>query len=300
MSRLDRHVSAVQTRIALGTFLKALAWAAILIDRLAQVRLPRPMMWFWIGCGVTVVASLAYTIWRRPTRAEAAVAIDEKLALKEKFSTALYVRPSNDPFAKAAVYDAEKTAEKLDLGKRFPIQWPKALGGTAFAAAVAVTTFLCLPKFDLFGMETRRQEKIQAEQIQQTQARDAVRKAIARIEAAPKAVADKPEIRLALADLKKMSERPPADTTHAQQKAQQALENLDKAIKQRIEANKEFAIAQNEAKQMRNLEPPKEDTGPIAEAHRAMSQAKFEDAVQKLDEAVRNFDKMSEKEKQKS
>ena len=30
----------------------------------------------------------------------------EKLQLKEKFSTALYIRPSQDPFAMAAVRDA--------------------------------------------------------------------------------------------------------------------------------------------------------------------------------------------------
>ena len=54
---------------------------------------------------------MGYAIWRRPTKYQAAVAIDEKLSLQEKFSTALYIRPSSDPFAAAAVQDAEQTAE---------------------------------------------------------------------------------------------------------------------------------------------------------------------------------------------
>ena len=37
---------------------------------------------------------------------KAAVAIDARLSLKEKFSTALYARPIKDPFAQAVVKDA--------------------------------------------------------------------------------------------------------------------------------------------------------------------------------------------------
>src|SRR5437588_2578347 len=171
MSRLDRHVSTVQTKMAVGTFLKALAWAgivyaivvwaAVLLDRLVQVHLPRQVMWFWIGVGITVAVSLAYSLWRRPSRYEAAVAIDDKLALKEKFSTALYVRPSSDPFAKAAVYDAEKTADTVNLQKKFPVRVPGALGGTAVAAIAVFLTAWLLPTFDLFGVEAHRQQQAQ-------------------------------------------------------------------------------------------------------------------------------------------
>src|SRR5688500_14529411 len=122
MSRLDRHVAMVQNKLALGRFLTALAWSllvfgavvwgTILVDRMFQVRPPREMVLFWAGAGLAVLTALSYSIWRRPTPQQAAVAIDAKLQLKEKFSTALYVRPMKDPFAAAAVKDAERKAEQ--------------------------------------------------------------------------------------------------------------------------------------------------------------------------------------------
>src|SRR3982750_787386 len=102
MSRLDRHVAMVQNKLALGRFVSAVAWASvfwagavwlgIVIDRLFRGR-PIGAKW-WIGGGLAGCALIAtvYALIRRPTRHDAAVAIDEKLALKEKFSTALYAR----------------------------------------------------------------------------------------------------------------------------------------------------------------------------------------------------------------
>ena len=66
MSRLDRHISLVRGKLMLGQFLKGLAWsalalaavvwAAILIDRLIQVHLPRQGMLLLIGCGAVIVS----------------------------------------------------------------------------------------------------------------------------------------------------------------------------------------------------------------------------------------------------
>src|SRR3954469_22828380 len=119
MSRLDRHVAFVQNKLALARFIYAVAWAlliyagvvwvAIIVDRLAHVRPIRPDIWFYSGLGAAVLAATIYAMIKRPDAKAAAIAIDEKLALKEKFSTALYVRPLNDPFARAAVLDAERT-----------------------------------------------------------------------------------------------------------------------------------------------------------------------------------------------
>src|SRR5687768_8122983 len=150
MSRLDRHVAVVQSKLTLTTLLSALAWAllfygvivwlTILANKVFGVHLPRPLMWFFSGLGVSVAAALSYALWHRPTRHEAAVAIDEKLQLKEKFSTALYVRPSSDPFAAAAVRDAEHTADNVSLNKQFPLRFPRAGIATVIVAALALLT----------------------------------------------------------------------------------------------------------------------------------------------------------------
>src|SRR5215470_16513329 len=102
MSRLDRHVAMVQNKLALDRFVHALAWAAVvfaaavwvgvLVDRFAHVRPPHLKWVLWGGVAACGLAALIWSLIRRPTAHEAAVAIDERLALKEKFSTALYAR----------------------------------------------------------------------------------------------------------------------------------------------------------------------------------------------------------------
>src|SRR5439155_1976357 len=100
----------------------AVLWVAIVIDRVFRVRPPHVGWLLWGGVGAAALAALVYAIVRRPTRHDAAVAIDQKLSLKEKFSTALYARPLGDEFAQAAVRDAERTADNVSLHKRFPLE----------------------------------------------------------------------------------------------------------------------------------------------------------------------------------
>src|SRR5438477_30463 len=117
MSRLDRHVAAVQNKLAFsrfvhsfalaGTIFAAAVFIAVLVYKFFQFAPPKPMIWFFGALGVAVLAAIIVAMWRRPTSHEAAIAIDQRLGLNEKFSTALMFRPSSDPFAKAAVRDAE-------------------------------------------------------------------------------------------------------------------------------------------------------------------------------------------------
>jgi len=106
MSRLDQHVASVQNKLALARFVEALArttlvfagvvLVAILVDKFFRVRPPKYGIWIWAGLGATVLAALIHAVVRRPSRHAAAVAIDQKLNLKEKLSTALFVRPSGN------------------------------------------------------------------------------------------------------------------------------------------------------------------------------------------------------------
>src|SRR5688500_10386371 len=210
MSRLDRHVAFVQNKLTLARFLHAIAWSlliyagivwgAILVDRLFHVRPIRSDIWFWSGLGAAALAAMVYAIIKRPDAREAAVAIDEKLALKEKFSTALYVRSQNDPFAKAAVLDAERTADNVSLHKRFPLQCPTAASGTAAVIMATLLTFFWLPKMDLLGREQAKKEEQRIER-QNQDAKKVVQQALARVNATPKGVADEETIKRAQNDL---------------------------------------------------------------------------------------------------
>src|SRR5687768_7355581 len=112
MSRLDRHVNLVQGKLTLSLLLSALAWSllgfgtlvllTVLFGKLFAIYPPKPMAFFWSGLALAVAGAVAFALSRKPSPQQAAVAIDERLGLKEKFSTALYMRPtSSDPFAAA-------------------------------------------------------------------------------------------------------------------------------------------------------------------------------------------------------
>jgi hypothetical protein len=133
MSRLDSHVAAVQRKLSLVTFVEWLAMTGfvlavlvlltILLQRATHVGLPSKAI--WVGLGLAVLVAGIMALMNRSTREAAAVAIDEKLLLKEKFSTALQVRNWDDPFAKAVVLDAEATAAKVQLQGQFPVRFPR-------------------------------------------------------------------------------------------------------------------------------------------------------------------------------
>src|SRR3954466_1318086 len=147
MSRLDYHVAKVQGKMLLTGMLHALAWTlliyggvvwlVILGTRLLGYEMPHPRIWVAATLGAVVIATAIYALLRKPTREVAAIAIDERLGLKEKFSTALYVRKSSAPFAAAAVRDAEVTAEKVHLQDKFPVLLPRTAAFTVVMAVVA-------------------------------------------------------------------------------------------------------------------------------------------------------------------
>src|SRR3954466_13194290 len=137
MSCLDDHVSAVRNRMALILFTTGLAWLsaifaalvllAVLLDRIFLLHLPRPGLWLYSGASAILFGAIAYAMTKRPDPQAAAVPIDQKLGLKEKISTALYIRSNNDPFAQAVVKDAEQAAANvaLNIGKHFPVPFPR-------------------------------------------------------------------------------------------------------------------------------------------------------------------------------
>ncbi len=309
MSRLDRHVATVQNKLALQRFLGALAWTAmglsiaiflyVLVERLLAYKLPRREIWLFSGIGFAVVAAFAYSIYRRPTAHEAAVAIDEKLALKEKFSTALYVRPMKDPFAAAAVRDAERTADNVSLNKQFPLKFPKVANWTVATMILAFCTAYFLKPVDLFGHQ-QEVKKRELEITKTEQAKKSIQDAIVKVETIAKAFPNDTSVQMAKKELENLLNQPITDTAKTQRSAAEALSNLDKQVKQQIAQSKAVAQAQNDQKLLNNIQPPADEKGPVADAHRDIAKGDFEKAVKDLGQAVEKFDKMSDDEKKKA
>jgi hypothetical protein len=309
MSRLDQHVLLVQNKLTLGKFLDALARAvavfgvivliAIVIDRVFQVRLPRLSVWLWSGLGSAAALAAAYAIWRRPGAHEAAVKIDERLNTRDKFATALHARGMNDEFAHAALLDAERTADNVSLHKRFPLSFPRAAYATVGVAVLVLATLLWLPTFDLFGKE--EQARRQAEQTAKVeQGKRQLKDALAQVAAVPAALQKDEKIQLAKANLELALKQGATDPARSQRTAAKALQDVNEAIKQQIKNNAKYAEAQNDAKMLRQLQVPKDETGPVADAQRAIAKGDFSDAVNELSKLGEKFDKMDKAEQDKA
>ena len=311
MSRLDDHVSAVQNKLALGRFTYALAWGsvgfvslvwvAVIANILTQWHPPKPMLWLYAGAAVTALASLVYAMMKRPTAREAAVAIDQKLGLKEKISTALFIRPEKDVFAQAAVRDAEETARNLVLNSRqhFPTQFPRPAYGTVTLAILTLLTWGLIEPSKLFGREEKQRQQIAQDQKIE-QARKTVQKALATVEAMPKTAQNDEAIKLARTELKAILEKPINDPAKANRTAVKALQDVNESLKEQIKNSAKYAEAQNEMKMLRSMQTPTEGQGPISDAQRAIAKGEFTEAIDELSKTVDNFDKMDKKEQEKA
>ncbi len=311
MSQIDHHVTAVQNKLTFAQFTVALAWALlgfaavvwinILVDRFFAVRLPRWDLLAWIGLGVAVVGALVYSLTRRPDKRSAAVAIDERLGLKEKFSTALYARGLNDPFAVAAVRDAEASAAGVDLHGKFKLQFPRIAYATLCAFVAVWLTHAFLGPQNLFAAPAQVTKKNETHQQSVKQAKDVVKSALATVEQAPKAVADDEKIALAKKELERALSMADKDPIAAKRTALKAQQEMQDAIKQKIKENQKFAEAQNNDKMLKAISsPPQDEKGPVADAHRAMAKGDFTAAIDELSKAVENFDKMEKKDQDKA
>lgn len=312
MSRLDDHVSAVRNRLALARFVQALAWGSlawssaallgVLVDRIFLLHPPRPQLWLYAGAALTIVSAIVYALYKRPCPREAAVAIDEKVGLKERISTALYVRPAqNDPFARAAVLDAEHTAEQVvvNLGQHFPMRFPRPVYATIVVALAAVLAYWLIDPMQLFGREEKQRQQM-AQQQKIEAAKKTLEKALATVNAMPAIAQNQETIRLAKAEIQAMLAQPITDPAKATRTAVKALQDVNEALKQQVKSSARYAQAQNEMKLLRSMQAPVEGQGPIAEAHRAIAKGEFTAAIDELSKAIENFDKMDQQQQKQA
>ena len=310
MSRLDEHVGTVRLKMTFAEFIRALPWGIaalawitaliILVHKYSPFVLPRPGVWFLVGAGAALLVPILFAIRRRPTVRQAAVAIDQRLGLKEKFSTALYVRSSKDPFATAAVRDAENAASGADLHDKFPVKFP-LYAVVMLALTLAVTAPLpFLPaKTDLFA-RTPEVVKPQMPHQAHVDLERRARQALAALDTAPRAVADNEQLKMAKGDLKELLKKPIPENPVARERVEDALKRIE-AIKQKIAEAQNYVTAVNEMNILKNIgQPSPGDTGPVSDAHRAFSEGKVEEAANDLKDAVDKFDKMSKADQEKA
>jgi hypothetical protein len=196
MTHLEKHITAVRNKLFINLLINALAWGAmalaatallmVVIDRLFA--LPLPPSWRWPvlfgALGIWFSAAFFAAYIRRPSQQAAAVAIDAKLCLKERFSTALFAAASTEPFAMAAVNDAQETARQVNLTKQFPLRLSGQWRPVAFLLTLTLSAAFLLPRFDLFSRNPKLASANQDIAAQQS-ARADINHALAVVSSAP-------------------------------------------------------------------------------------------------------------------
>ncbi len=152
--------------LTLGVLVAAGLWALSIVTlRLAGVDWS---MWHggWVALILAGLVTLVGTMMRQPSALRAAVVLDEAAGSRERLSTGLVLARSQDPFARAAVHDAEKLAGRIHvpthIRHRSPQWWPWS--ATATLAALILAFFL--PPVDLFADRAEQDAEVPREVVE--------------------------------------------------------------------------------------------------------------------------------------
>lgn len=305
---VDRHISAVRNKLALGKFLLALAWAtlilgvavwmAVIAQKVFDRTLPYQGMWLWMGLAIAAGIAVVWSVLNRPSAPAVAIAIDEALGLKEKFSTALYVRPSDDPFARAVVVDAEAAAANVSLYGRFPLQFPRSGAVAVVVFILALLTAELMPDLHLFGNTVSNKPAVALVTDQPPQEK-LLKDQMPRIEAGAKLLSDDDAIRRASAELEKAAQTTEGDKLTTQRSALSALQDYQKAMKEQLEKNQDFQNAQSAKQQLADMDSAKDDSTPMGKAHNELKAGDLDAAMNDMAKAVDDFNKAKPEDQQK-
>ena len=177
-----------------------------------------------------VFAGLILGIWlyRRPTKMQISLLLDERMMLKERFSTNLKMSEAHDAFVEAARNEAVGKAQSMNLKGHFPIRLSK---GWAYSGALWLTVvmlFAYMPQKDLLGVIKQRNRQHQIEQ-QKEDAKSQVEKATSSVKVAMDKISD-PNIAKALDNLGNL--HPDAKPQDVKKEAIRQLGDLSEKMKE--------------------------------------------------------------------
>jgi hypothetical protein len=308
MTRLDQHILVVRNKLTLSIFLQALAragaclgvaiWLVIIGERLLARTAWHQGTLLWIGIAATLSAALVFSLVRRPSRDEAALAIDEALGLKEKFSTALFARHLSDPFADASVKDAELTANQVSLRRRFPLRFPPAALTTAVIFLLAFLTALLMPTLHLFQKPATTDAKT-ADAVQKPIDRQFAKQELPKIQEGAALLKDNQVIRRATDDLNRAMQTKEGDDLHARRNALLALQDYNKAVMDELDKNEKYQTAQEQKAELSQIADAKDESTPLGKAQNELKSGDLDAAMNQISKAVQDFDKMKPEDQQK-
>jgi hypothetical protein len=200
MNEIRQILKLASRRLEFSAYLGRLHLVATIVAAVAFVLMlvAAPLVpWFWVGPVMLALAlGIAALVWMRRRLGElrVAVAVDERLKLQEKLSTALHCRGRDDAFAQAAIEDAVSTARDRRTHERvrrlFRVGAPAGWWMSPLIVLLVIMAWFVRP-LDMFRREaTQAPDVIQAKQ-----------EAEQSVEAVVKAIEEKPALSRELSDM---------------------------------------------------------------------------------------------------
>jgi hypothetical protein len=252
MSLIDQRVAAARRRLWINRYLQyqgtcllwgGLTWLLAIVVRKMLIHTLRLDYAAAVVLCLSVVAALIWLLRRAEDPITAAVALDQAGSAKERLSTALYLRQSTDPFSKAAVADAERTAATLQVRRLLPVRYPRQANAALAGWGAALLLVLFLPTLDLTGRaqatqkqkeDLKKQQEIVAKQVEKVQkVREEIRKA-----AKPDAEMDKKltEFEQKMASLSTQPDKMGVQAVKQMTSLQEEVRKQQQALQQQAEA----------------------------------------------------------------
>ncbi len=196
MDHIHALIRLAGRRMALTDFLRWLRDASILalvviclylgLERLGMV--PEAPWFWWIPPVLIVALLIALLLWSRHRRQhlKVAITVDQQLGLDERLSSALMLAKSEDPFARAAIDDAIRTARlpqtRERVGRAFRVRAPQGWWIPLVLIAIAVGIFFTPSMATEQDSETEREDALFSDSPEQ--AKEQVAVSVSEVEAA--------------------------------------------------------------------------------------------------------------------
>ena len=162
---LLKHAGRVLTAAGLIVMLAVLSDRLLALGIIKSVN-SQAILYF---SAAAIVLILLLWLMKQPSHMQVSLLLDERLKLRERFSTTLALADSDDPFADAARNEARQKAEQVKIDGYFPIRpsrcWMYAVSTWLIAAAI----IFFMPQKDLLGfLRKDRQQQQLTQQLEQT------------------------------------------------------------------------------------------------------------------------------------
>jgi hypothetical protein len=305
-SAVERSVRKAHRRLILQRLVNALVagWVAAGVIGLGWVLAepwvlespPDWLRWAVLGgaAGVGTVAAILWAVLTAPSRSAAALEMDTRFGLKERVTTALYLKPEEQatPAGQAVLADAQAKVSPLAVGEKFPVRpRPAAAFVPVLAGAIALAVVFYQPDTGRASADDSASAKKADEEA--AKKADDKQKPVAQFsKPRPPELAARPkskELEQLEQELDKMMEKwgqkQPETAEKAREKVTELTKMEDKVKKFNDQKYERLSQLEKQLQQLDRLNKDKEfEDGPAKELNDALAKGDLKKVQEEIDE----------------